>query len=284
MIPKIIHYCWFGKGLMPQSQKNCIKEWQRLMPDYTVMRWDESTFDLSKHPLAQCACNAKRYALASDVCRYNVLAKHGGIYLDTDVELFQRLDKYLDCNFFSAIELYREFESEHIAEQYLNADGTAKDPSQDVPHLEVLTSTMGCAPGNPMIVSLRDYYNALPASDDWAFNYRQHVNNDRLVARYASRYGFRYKDETQHLRDNMVIYGTGTFGHAFCANPGFSVSYHHNASTWEQERWSRSQRQAFFFDKIGLLPLFRKYEALKKTVKKLVRGSADRHPSDSTAQ
>ena len=105
MIPKIIHYCWFGKGLMPQSQKNCIKGWQRLMLDYKIMRWDESTFDLGKHPLAQCACNAKRYALASDVCRYNVLAEYGGIYLDTDVELFQRLDKYLDCNFFSAIEL-----------------------------------------------------------------------------------------------------------------------------------------------------------------------------------
>ena len=45
MIPKIIHYCWFGKGLMPQSQKKCIEGWKKLMPDYTIMRWDESTFD-----------------------------------------------------------------------------------------------------------------------------------------------------------------------------------------------------------------------------------------------
>ena len=44
MIPKIIHYCWFGKGLMPQSQKKCIEGWKKLMPDYTIMRWDESTF------------------------------------------------------------------------------------------------------------------------------------------------------------------------------------------------------------------------------------------------
>ena len=189
MIPKIIHYCWFGKGLMPQSQKNCIKGWQRLMPDYKIMRWDESTFDLGKHPLAQCACNAKRYALASDVCRYNVLAEYGGIYLDTDVELFQRLDKYLHCNFFSAIGLYREFEQEKIAERYLNADGTAKDPSQDVPRMEILISTMGCCPGQEMVVALRDYYASLPASDDYAFNYREHVNNDRLVARYAAQRG-----------------------------------------------------------------------------------------------
>ena len=274
MIPKIIHYCWFGKGLMPQSQKDCIRGWQRLMPDYRFMRWDESTFDLGKHPLAQCACNAKRYALASDVCRYNVLAEYGGIYLDTDVELFQRLDRYLDCDFFSAIELYREFENEHIAERYLNPDGTAKDPTQDVPRMEILTSTMGCCPGQEMVVQLRDYYESLPATDDYARDYRQHVNNDRLVARYAAARGFRYIDETQHLADDMVIYGTGTFGHAFCANPDFSVSYHHNAATWEQERWTRTQRHAFFFDKLGLLPLYKKYKALKKGVKRLLKGNA----------
>lgn len=272
MIPKIIHYCWFGKGLMPQSQKNCIKGWQRLMPDYRIMRWDESTFDLSQHPLAQCACDAKRYALASDVCRYNVLSEYGGIYLDTDVELFQRLDKYLDCNFFSAIELYNEFENEHIAERYLNPDGTAKDPTQDVPHLEMLTSTMGCCPGQEMVVQLRDYYNSLPASYDYAFNYRQHVNNDRLVARYAAARGFRYLNRQQQFGDNMVVYPTGIFGHAYGADNGFVVSYHHNASTWEQENWSRQQRVGFFFDKIGLLPLYKQYCKGKKWLKrKLLR-------------
>ena len=279
MIPKIIHYCWFGKGLMPQSQKHCIRGWQKLMPDYQIMRWDESTFDLTQHPLAQCACNAKRYALASDICRYNVLAQYGGIYLDTDVELFQRLDRFLDADFFSAIERYREFETEHIAEQYLNPDGTAKDPTRDVPRLEILTSTMGCVPGNALVVALRDYYNALPASDDYAYHYREHVNNDRLVARFATHYGFRYLDQTQHLQGNMVVYGTGLFGHAFCTNPDFSVSYHHNASTWEQERWTRTQRHAFFFDKLGLLPLYKRYKSCKKRVKHLLKPDAATTPS-----
>lgn len=268
MIPKIIHYCWFGKGLMPQSQKSCIRGWKRLMPDYRIMRWDESTFDLSRHPLAQCACNAKRYALASDVCRYNALAEYGGIYLDTDVEIFRRLDDYLDCNFFSAIELYPEFGAEQIAERYLNADGTAKDPTQDVPHLEVLTSTIGCCPGHEMIVQLRDYYESIPATDDYALNYRQHVNNDRLVARYAAARGFRYIDKTQHFGDDMIIHGTGTFGHAFCVNPDFTVSYHHNATTWDKERWSRYQKRAFFFDKIGLLPLYDQYCKGKRWLKR----------------
>ena len=93
MIPKIIHYCWFGKGLMPKSQRDCIKGWKRLMPDYQIIRWDESNFDLDSFPLAKYACEVKKYALASDVCRYNVLSEHGGIYLDTDVEVFQRFDR-----------------------------------------------------------------------------------------------------------------------------------------------------------------------------------------------
>ena len=51
MIPKIIHYCWFGKGLMPKSQRDCIKNWKKLMPDYQIMRWDESNFDYNQYKL-----------------------------------------------------------------------------------------------------------------------------------------------------------------------------------------------------------------------------------------
>ena len=113
---------------------------------------------------------------------------------------------------------------------------------------------------------------AAEASPERALNYREWVNNDRLVARYCAQRGFRYKDETQHFGDNMVVYGTGLFGHAFCVNPEFSVSYHHNAATWESERWTRTQRMSFFFDKIGLLPVYQGYKKFKKKVKKLLLG------------
>lgn len=260
MIPKIIHYCWFGKGLMPHSQKQCIEGWKKLMPDYQIMRWDESTFPLDKYPLAKYACEVKKYALASDVCRYNVLAEYGGIYLDTDVEVYQRFDEFLQYNFFTGIELYNEFETEHIREQYLNPDGTAKDPTQDVPHMEVLTSSMGSAKGLKMIFDLRDYYNSAEASPERALRYRDWVNNDRLVARYLTQYGYRYKNETQHFGDDMVVFATGKFGHAFCPDQRREVSYHYNAATWS-DSLPNSQKKRLLWDKMGLLPL---YDFLRK--------------------
>lgn len=242
---------------MPQSQKKCIEGWKKLMPDYRIMRWDESTFNLDEYPLAKYAYDVKKYALASDVCRYNVLSKYGGIYLDTDVEVFKRFDEFLECNFFTAIELYYEFYAEGIASKYLNEDGSPKDNSIDIPHLEVLTSTMGCCPGFEMIVKIRDYYNSAEASPERALHYREWVNNDRLVARYCAERGFKYKDETQHFGNEMIVYGTGLFGYAFSTNPMYSVSYHHNAATWDSSRWSRRQKLEFFLDKIRMLSVYR---------------------------
>ena len=269
MIPKIIHYCWFGKGLMPKSQKDCIKGWKKLMPDYQIMRWDESNFDYNRYKASQNAYKVKQYALVSDVCRYNVLAEYGGIYLDTDVEVFQRLDRFLDCNFFSGIELYPEFEMEHIAENYLNEDGTAKVFDTDVPRMEILTSSMACAKGNEMISAIRDFHNQVDADENWALNYREHVNNDRLVARYLTHYGFRYKNETQHLEDDMVVYETGIFGHRYCPDERSEVSYHHNAAVWRSRaEISRDERKRIALDKFGLLPLYNKYKQCKRSIKK----------------
>lgn len=268
MIPKIIHYCWFGRGLMPHSQKKCIEGWKRLMPDYTFMCWDESTFDYNQYPASRYGYETKKFALVSDVCRYNVLAQYGGVYLDTDVEVFQRFDRFLDCNFFSGVELYREFETEHIAEKYLNSDGTAKESDKDIPRLEILTSSMACNPGNEMICAIRDFYNSIEADTDWALHYRNHVNNDRLVARYLTKYGFRYVNETQFLQNNMIVYGTGIFGHEFCPDSRCEVSWHYNAASWESERWTRTHRHEVFFDKLGLLSAYKQYKHYKRKIKK----------------
>lgn len=270
MIPKIIHYCWFGKGLMPKSQRDCIKGWQNLMPDYTIMRWDESNFDYNKYKASKYAYQVKKYALVSDVCRYNVLAQYGGIYLDTDVEVFKRFDPYLNCKFFSAIELFLdEYQKDGI--ELVTTDGTPIISGTEIPNFEMLTSTLACVPEQEMITALRDYYNSIDANEEYAKNYRLYVDNDRLVAKYAAQRGFKYLNKTQHFGDDMVVYGTGIFGYKSCPDNKYEVSYHHNAATWRSKsEISKSEHRRQRFDKLGLLPIYDKYKACKKKIKKIL--------------
>ena len=92
MIPKIIHYCWFGKGPMPELAVKCIESWHKYMPDWEYVLWNEDNFDVSSYPYTQEAYNAKKYAFVSDVARLVALKKFGGVYFDVDFEVFKPYD------------------------------------------------------------------------------------------------------------------------------------------------------------------------------------------------
>ena len=91
MIPKIIHYCWFGGNPLPMDVKKCIESWKEKCPDYEIKCWDESNFDVNAHPFTKAAYEAKAWAFVSDYARLRVVYDNGGIYLDTDVELLKNL-------------------------------------------------------------------------------------------------------------------------------------------------------------------------------------------------
>lgn len=93
IIPKVIHYCWFGGNPLPSSVKQCIKSWKTYCPDYEIMEWNEDNFDVNVHPFMKAAYEAKAWAFVSDYARLKVVYEHGGIYLDTDVELLKSLDE-----------------------------------------------------------------------------------------------------------------------------------------------------------------------------------------------
>ena len=92
MIPKVIHYCWFGGKPLPQKLKKYMQSWRLYCPGYKICRWDETNFDVTAYPYTQQAYQAKKFAFVSDVARLWVLVKEGGIYLDTDVEVIKPLD------------------------------------------------------------------------------------------------------------------------------------------------------------------------------------------------
>ena len=92
MIPKVIHYCWFGGNPLPASAQKCIASWRKYLPDYEIKEWNESNFDVNIIPYTAEAYKAKKYAFVSDYARFWILYKYGGLYFDTDVEVIKNMD------------------------------------------------------------------------------------------------------------------------------------------------------------------------------------------------
>lgn len=95
MIPKIIHYCWFGGGEKPKLAQKCIESWKRYCPDYEIREWNETTFDINRNGYTKWCYEQKKYAFLSDYVRLVVVGEHGGLYFDTDVELLKSPDELL---------------------------------------------------------------------------------------------------------------------------------------------------------------------------------------------
>jgi len=96
MIPKKIHYCWFGKNPLPELAKTCIASWKKFCPDYEIIEWNEDNFDVSCCDYVKEAYAAKKWAFVSDYARFQILYEHGGLYFDTDVEIIKPLDKLIE--------------------------------------------------------------------------------------------------------------------------------------------------------------------------------------------
>lgn len=105
MIPRVIHYCWFGNTPLPASAERCLASWRRACPDYEIHRWDEHTFDVGRYTFCREAHAAGKWAFVSDYARLRIIWEHGGVYLDTDVELLQSLDPLLAHTAFFGFQL-----------------------------------------------------------------------------------------------------------------------------------------------------------------------------------
>jgi Mannosyltransferase OCH1 and related enzymes len=104
VIPRIIHYCWFGRGPMPELALKCIDSWHKYMPGYEYRLWNEDSFDVNRMPYTSEAYQAHKYAFVSDVVRLKALSEHGGIYFDVDFEVYKSFDDLLDYHAFAGFE------------------------------------------------------------------------------------------------------------------------------------------------------------------------------------
>ncbi len=130
IIPKTIHYCWFGKKDIPDELKTYMESWHKFCPDYEIKRWDENNYDVDKFMYSSKAYKHGKLGYVPDIVRLDLLYRLGGIYLDTDVELIKPLDSMLGLQGFIGTEKWG----------IVNAGGGS-----------------GATPGHPMIREMLDY-------------------------------------------------------------------------------------------------------------------------------
>ena len=112
MIPKKIHYCWFGRGTMPELAKKCIASWKRYCPDYEIIEWNEDNFDITSNAYVHEAYENRKFAFVTDYVRLYVMYTQGGIYMDTDVEVVRSLDEFLIHEGFQDLNQTRKYQQE----------------------------------------------------------------------------------------------------------------------------------------------------------------------------
>lgn len=166
MIPKIIHYCWFGGNPLPELAQKCIESWKKYCPDYEIKRWDETNFDLNYNDYVREAYDAKKWAFVTDVVRLYALVNYGGIYMDTDVEVLKPLDEFLKYEAFSGFEserdiptgimasekdqeLFKELLDEYTGAHFLKSDDTY-DKTTNVTRITDTCLKYGFAPNNQL--------------------------------------------------------------------------------------------------------------------------------------
>lgn len=181
MIPKRIHYCWFGKGEKPKLVEKCISSWKKYCPDYEIIEWNEDNFDVNSAPLyVSQAYASKKWAFVTDYVRLWAMVKCGGIYMDTDVEVVRSLDFILEHDAVSG------FESE----------------------TKIPTGLMACREGFPLFEEFLRYYDdAVFINEDGTLDM---TTNVAIITNICLKYGFVPNGKYQEI-EGFAIYPRDVF-------------------------------------------------------------------------
>lgn len=211
MIPKKIHYCWFGKKPLPKEVIKCIKSWEKFCPDYEIIRWDETNFDIECSPFVKKAYSEKAWAFVSDYARLKIIYDSGGIYLDTDVELIKNLDFLLNNECYIGVQ-----QNESLCNTGLG---------------------FGAIKGNSVV------YEMLKEYDNITFNIERklEIACPYLNSKVLARKGFIFSNEIQEV-EGAVVYPPQYFDplspgekmkNLYCED---TISIHHYSASWMSKR------------------------------------------------
>lgn len=213
MIPKVIHYCWFGRKPLPPLAQKCINSWKKYCPDYEIRLWNEANIDFSDCNYAIEAYKEGKWAFVSDYARFKILYEYGGLYFDTDVELVKSIDHIVRKGAFMGCQ---------------NSCGSSKDIGVN-PGLG-----LGVAPGLDLYREILDLYRTLH------FEGNENSSKLKTVVEYTTellqKHGLKNIDEVQFI-DGIYIYPKEYFQpmNLFTGKIHIeknTVSIHHYSGSW----------------------------------------------------
>lgn len=175
MIPKVIHYCWFGNNPKNDTVEKCIKSWHKYCHDYEIIEWNENNFNIKENSFVYEAYNAHKWAFISDYVRLKVLYEYGGIYCDADLEIIKNIDDLLEYCAFSG---------------YQNVN-------------EIPTGIMGAKSGNEWIKYLLSYYDNKHFICEKGYDMRTNVSI--ITEMTKLKYKIRLNNQRQIFGDSCLI-------------------------------------------------------------------------------
>ena len=229
MIPKIIHYCWFGRNPLPPLAVKCIESWRKFLPDYEIKEWNEDNFDVNIIPYTAEAYRLKKYAFVSDYARFWILYKYGGLYFDTDVEVIKNMDDIIAKGSFMGCEHNKGNTSEASVAPGLG---------------------LGVNPGLGLYKSIVEYYNTHHFA-----SWRGHRmgNVVTITTSILSQMPHKIDEQGVFIYDDLLVYPP----EYFCPKNYYtgelnitekSVCIHHYSATWVSKNESFLEKVKRRFD------------------------------------
>lgn len=209
MIPKIIHYVWVGRNPKSKLIQECIATWKKKLPNYQIIEWNEDNFDIHENSYIEQAYTAKKWAFVSDYIRAKAIYTQGGIYLDTDVRVLDRLDPLLNDKAFIGFE----------NNEYLSA------------------AIFGAEKGHPLMKDILDYYDQKNFTFD-SNNQLAGVNSLSVTEIVTKNYGLKLGNFDQNLNQGLHVYNDGVL----CNPSSRSKTIHLFTGTWMNGRHSLKQK------------------------------------------
>ena len=220
MIPKKIHYFWFGRNPKSELALKCIESWKQKLPDYEMIEWNEDTFDINENVFCKEAYEAKKWAFVTDYVRLKVLYEYGGIYMDTDVEVLDSLEDFLSNRAFSGFE----------------------------DNCSVPTGIMASEAKHPFFAELLAYYNNRHFTlEDGTYDV---TTNVQIITETASNKGLRL-DNTMQVVEDFAFYPNDYFCPMSWKTRKLNITkntktIHHFAGSWLSEDIRKSNKRYQF--------------------------------------